>query len=149
MENAKNKRSKGIMQVNNGPWDLAENMKAGVKLLREYFEMLGNKKAAILAYNCGPANYIKGRCRNINYYVKVKEHVRGYESWLEEHPDASNGLVSGTAPGSADVQTDPSGVLLPEDQPSGGYRESGEENCSDFQNCSSETVRENLGTVKE
>lgn len=82
MENARNRQSRGIMQVNYGPWDLTANMTAGVKLLREYFEMLGSEKAAITAYNCGPSNYRKGKCRDV-YYRKVQEKRKEYETWLQ------------------------------------------------------------------
>lgn len=77
--NARNGISKGVMQVNRGSFELGVNMSQGVSLLREYYELLGSKKAAVLAYNAGPSNYRRGRYK-ISYWKKFqKERVR-YES---------------------------------------------------------------------
>lgn len=94
-ENAKHGPSNGVMQVNHGPFELKANIAAGVKLLREYYLMLGSVKAAIIAYNAGPGNYRKGRYQ-LTYWNSYKEHLNGYTDWYEA--SASNELEVGVEP---------------------------------------------------
>jgi len=84
---AKHGPSNGIMQVNHGPFEVSANVAAGVKLLREYYLMLGSVKAAIIAYNAGPGNYRKGNYQS-KYWNKYKEHLDDYSNWYEGY--ASN-----------------------------------------------------------
>lgn len=64
------KGAKGLMQIlyknTNNDYD---NLVAGIKLLKEYKELLGSDKAAVHAYNIGIGNYRKG-VRSNNYYSK-------------------------------------------------------------------------------
>lgn len=71
-ERAQNKVSKGIMQVNHGPWELFANVQAGVKLLREYYEILGSIPATVQAYNVGIGAYLKGK-RVPSYLAKWRK----------------------------------------------------------------------------
>lgn len=72
------KGSYGPMQVNlkyhnltpESVCDPESNIKEGTKILRSYYQMLGSEKAALLAYNAGPANYRNGNY-NEGYYEKV------------------------------------------------------------------------------
>jgi hypothetical protein len=135
MANARNKQSIGIMQVNYGPWDLTENMNAGVKLLREYFVLLGSEKAAITAYNCGPSNYRKGRCGDV-YFNKVSEQKVEYGRYLSVSGSRST-VGSGepdVLPGNA-VGADC--VCVNGDEQACGNRMEGEEGSSDPQHCDS------------
>ena len=63
--------------MNRGPWDPAANVAAGVSLLREYYLLLGSVKAAILAYNAGPANYKRGRYSSKYWreFLQTKERI--------------------------------------------------------------------------
>ena len=94
-QNAKHGPSNGVMQVNHGPFELTANIAAGVKLLREYYLMLGSVKAAVIAYNAGPGNYRKGRYQ-LTYWNTYKEHLDGYSNWYEaSSPDRLEvGVVS-------------------------------------------------------
>lgn len=81
--NARNKVSRGIMQVNHGSFDVATNLHQGVALLREYYILMGGSvKAAVLSYNSGPSNYRKGRFV-IKYWEQYKEHEHVYRKWLD------------------------------------------------------------------
>jgi hypothetical protein len=51
--------SNGLMQVQNGPMDPKENITAGIKLLRTYYNRFHSKEAAIKSYNVGPENYAR------------------------------------------------------------------------------------------
>ncbi len=79
--NARNGVSNGLMQVNHGSLDIGTNMSQGVKLLREYYVMLGSERAAVLAYNSGPSSYRRGRFK-IKYFEKFKENRYAFERWL-------------------------------------------------------------------
>lgn len=81
-EKAKNGISNGMMQVNNGPFEVGANLQAGVKLLREYYEKLRSINAAVTAYNIGIGSYLKGR-RNHAYlgkYQRAKKVEEGFRS---------------------------------------------------------------------
>lgn len=103
-EKARNGISRGVMQVNHGPWDLTLNVQAGVKLLRSYYEQLGSAKAAIVAYNIGIGNYIRGK-RNPTYFAKYQGAKN--EILRESYSDVSRGsgvynhsyLPNGRVPG--------------------------------------------------
>lgn len=69
---AKNGISKGLMQVNNGSYNLDVNVWKGVSMLAQLNSTLGNHKASFLAYNVGLAGYKSGRGRE-GYYRKVME----------------------------------------------------------------------------
>lgn len=104
--NAKNGPSNGVMQVNHGPFELAANVAAGVKLLREYYLMLGSVKAAVIAYNTGPGNYRKGRYQ-LTYWGKYKEHLYDYANWYEA--SVSNVVELGMGP---DIDIDSSSIAV-------------------------------------
>ena len=75
---AKNKNSYGVMQVNDGSWELSKNMQQGTNLLREYYIRTGSKKAAIMAYNVGIGNYFRSRLRvSQQEYLMKFNQVRG------------------------------------------------------------------------
>lgn len=89
---ARNRASKGLMQINTpdhkigDPYDIEQNIKMGVAILQEYFQFFkGNKRAAILAYNCGPGNYLRGRsvANYYNLYLKAKR-------WITSQPTDLN-----------------------------------------------------------
>lgn len=69
---AKNGISKGLMQVNNGSYDLDVNVWKGVSMLAQLNSVLGNHKASFLAYNVGLGGYKAGRGRE-EYYRKVMD----------------------------------------------------------------------------
>lgn len=75
--------SKGLMQIHvpahgknfigKNIFDVKTNIEYGSDLLYEYYVLLGrNRKAAILAYNAGIGNYLKGRY-NIEYWHKYQK----------------------------------------------------------------------------
>lgn len=144
-EKARNGISRGVMQVNHGPWDLAANVQAGVKLLREYYEKLGSIQAAVMAYNIGIGNYLKGK-RNFAYFDKFKgaKHENSRDgigiSGADNSRVFSTGRVFGSSGGPilvSEPKTCPSEVFGWED--SRGY--SGNE--------TSRQVSSGLGEVKE
>lgn len=53
--------SVGLMQVQNGPKDLRENIAMGISKLREFYMLTGSEEGAVKSYNVGPANYLKGK----------------------------------------------------------------------------------------
>ena len=69
---AKNGISKGIMQVNNGSYNLDVNIWKGTTMLAQLNYTLGNHKASFLAYNVGLGGYKSGRGRE-EYYRKVMD----------------------------------------------------------------------------
>ena len=69
---AKNGISKGIMQVNNGSYNLDVNIWKGTSMLAQLNSTLGNHKASFLAYNVGLGGYKSGRGRE-GYYRKVMD----------------------------------------------------------------------------
>jgi hypothetical protein len=69
---AKNGISKGIMQVNNGSYNLDVNIWKGTTMLAQLNSTLGNHKASFLAYNVGLGGYKSGRGRE-EYYRKVMD----------------------------------------------------------------------------
>lgn len=70
-EKARNGISRGVMQVNHGPWEVSANVQAGTKMLRDLYEKLGSVSAAVMAYNIGIGNYLKGK-RNHTYLSKYQ-----------------------------------------------------------------------------
>lgn len=72
--------SRGLMQVNHGSMNPSTNMKQGVKLLREYYLTLDSMKSAVIAYNIGIGNYLKGRVkkRGREYWNKFKYYKPSY-----------------------------------------------------------------------
>lgn len=134
LANARNGISRGIMQVNRGPFEIAANMQAGVKLLREYYLQLGSEKAAVIAYNVGPGNYRKGRYTS-HYWLKYKGFSDEY-SYLERRTAArvpmdtiqhlAGGDLSDSFRVPLDEQADPRGLLLAEDWETGLHRSAGE-----------------------
>jgi len=50
--------SHGLMQVQDGPFDVEENIARGVARLREYYMLTHSKKGAVESYNIGPKNYL-------------------------------------------------------------------------------------------
>jgi hypothetical protein len=80
---ARNKMSKGIMQVNYGSFDLEKNMISGVKMLRELYLKLGSARSAIIAYNIGIGNFYKKRhmISGNQYYRRFNKHRDKYENF--------------------------------------------------------------------
>jgi len=80
---ARNKMSKGIMQVNNGSMDLERNMVTGIKMLRDLYLRLGSAKSAIIAYNIGIGNFHKRRFMKSgnHYYKRFNKHREKYENF--------------------------------------------------------------------
>lgn len=81
--------SNGLMQVQNGSFDVNTNMRQGVGLLREYYIRLGrNKEAAVKSYNIGIGRYKRGGAKISAevYWSKFKkrrsEYVRYYKKYL-------------------------------------------------------------------
>ena len=50
--------SVGLMQVQNGPSDLRENIAMGVSKLREFYMITGSVEGAVKSYNTGPKNFL-------------------------------------------------------------------------------------------
>lgn len=96
---ARNRISRGLMQVNHGSYDIAKNISEGVELLRKYYVMLGSKRAAVLAYNAGPANYKRGHFK-VLYWKKFEGAKHVFESDTSEGIQA---LFPGTQLGSDTV----------------------------------------------
>ncbi len=90
---AKNSISNGIMQVNNGSFDMRKNMEQGVKLLIEYYNALGSEKAAVIAYNVGIGNYRKGNF-GLKYWNKFQKAKKEIESETRG-PSGSSGFLRG------------------------------------------------------
>lgn len=70
------------MQVNNAPFDIDENIRRSVELLKEYFVILkGNRKHTILAYNAGIGNFKKGRFDSKYWerYQRAHQDLRAVE----------------------------------------------------------------------
>lgn len=78
--------SNGIMQVNHGPFELEDNIAAGVKIARLYYRMTGSKEGATKAYNIGIGNYLNGKMTISaeEYYQKFKLARRIYEKYPRE-----------------------------------------------------------------
>ena len=55
--------SVGIMQVQNGPKDLRENIAMGISKLREFYMLTHSEEGAVKSYNTGPYNYINGKLK--------------------------------------------------------------------------------------
>ena len=87
--NALNRNSIGLMQVNDGSWELVQNMTQGAALLRQYFIMTHSKAGAIEAYNVGIGNYFRSRLRisQIEYLTKFnnvqRRYQNAYKEWME------------------------------------------------------------------
>ena len=73
---AVNGKSKGLMQVNGGSFVPWVNINQGVNMLQDLHSVLGNPKAAFLAYNSGLGGYKKGKS-NPEYFRKVHETKKG------------------------------------------------------------------------
>lgn len=78
------------MQVNNGPKKLEENMEVGIAMLRSLYLQLGSIKAAVMAYNIGIGNYLKGKLRisGNKYYSKFNSQRGLYETYVAQHSTA-------------------------------------------------------------
>lgn len=55
--------SVGVMQVQNGPKDLRENIAMGISKLREFYMITGSEEGAVKSYNIGPSNFLKGKLK--------------------------------------------------------------------------------------
>lgn len=80
--------SLGLMQVNVGihrlknPYSVDENIRAGVKLLREYHSKTKDETMALMYYNMGPAG-TKRACRKkcvSQYVAKVNHNLKQLET---------------------------------------------------------------------
>lgn len=75
---ARNSRSRGLMQVNGGSYDVETNMRQGVALLVDYHDQLGSKDAATKAYNVGISRY-KATGAGGRYLSKVKAERKKFK----------------------------------------------------------------------
>ena len=75
---ARNSRSRGLMQVKGGSYDVEINMRQGVALLVDYHEQLGSKDAATKAYNVGITRY-KATGAGGGYLSKVKAERKRFK----------------------------------------------------------------------
>jgi soluble lytic murein transglycosylase-like protein len=91
---ARNKDSKGIMQVNYGSYNLEKNMLSGISILREYYLKLGSPQAAIIAYNIGIGNYLSKKFLKSGhvYYNRFKTHRSLYEKTNEVNFNRNDSL---------------------------------------------------------
>lgn len=77
--------SVGLMQVQNGSFDLRENVAQGVAKLREYYKLTGSIKGAVESYNIGPSNFLNKKLTLSGeaYYLKYKLQKKVYGHWPE------------------------------------------------------------------
>lgn len=67
-ENAKSSAdARGLMQVLHGHYEVQTNISEGTFILRQYYEILKDKRAAVIAYNVGIGSYKNG-IWNEGYY---------------------------------------------------------------------------------
>lgn len=69
---ARNGKSKGLMQVNGGSYNPWVNIGQGVNMLQDLYKVLGNPRSSFLAYNSGLGGFQKGKS-NPNYFDKVNK----------------------------------------------------------------------------
>jgi len=70
--------SRGLMQINGGPYDPHWNMAIGIGQLRENYLRFHSKEAAVKAYNIGAKNYATGK-----YKISAKIYYKKYLHWHE------------------------------------------------------------------
>lgn len=72
---SKKEDSRGLMQVQHGPWPERENLAMGVSILRENFKRFGTREAAVKSYNLGTGAYSRGEYKNAaaRYFAKFKK----------------------------------------------------------------------------
>lgn len=75
--------SNGLMQVQDGSFDIHENITQGVARLREYYKLTGSIKGAVESYNIGPQNYLhkKLTISGEAYYKKFLLQKKVYADW--------------------------------------------------------------------
>lgn len=75
--------SHGLMQVQNGPFDIHENIAQGTAKLREYFMLTHSIKGAIESYNIGPQNWLHRKLivSGEAYYDKYSLQRRVYANY--------------------------------------------------------------------
>jgi hypothetical protein len=80
---AVNSVSHGIMQVNYAPFDIEENMRQGVFILRQYYLITKSIEGAVKSYNIGIGNYLKGLLplASADYWGKFKDHIKSYQDY--------------------------------------------------------------------
>ena len=76
---AVNGKNKGLMQVLHGSFDPCENIAQGVQLLHEYYRILRDPHAAVMAYNSGIGRYLDG-VRSEQYLAKFQKLRRKYDT---------------------------------------------------------------------
>jgi hypothetical protein len=84
-----NSVSNGIMQVNHAPFDVTENMRRGVALLREYYLMTKSIEGAVKSYNVGIGNYLNNimPAAAADYWSKFSSQLKAYENYeASYHP---------------------------------------------------------------
>ena len=69
---AHNRKSQGLMQVNNGGFEVEGNIKKGSALLHSCYKETGSEKGALLCYNVGLGGYKRGHGK-VAYFKKVRE----------------------------------------------------------------------------
>jgi len=77
--------SRGLMQVAKGPLNIRLNIAMGVSLLREYYMITHSRKGAVMSYNIGIGNYLKGRLKvsGNRYYSKFLLQRSVYEHYAK------------------------------------------------------------------
>lgn len=78
--------ARGLMQVRPGVWKLPEEsfksidsqIETGSKILRKYYLQLGDREAALHAYNVGIGNHKKGKGTNPRYVPKIDKEKSLY-----------------------------------------------------------------------
>ena len=83
-ERARLGKARGLMQVNNGSYHPERNIQQGVELLKYLHERFGSRKKAIIAYNIGEGNFVRGRLRKrgLGYFNKVDKLSNQYSVLL-------------------------------------------------------------------
>lgn len=69
---ARNGKSKGLMQVNGGSYNPWVNIGQGVSMLQDLYKVLSNPRSSFLAYNSGLGGFQKGKS-NPGYFDKVNK----------------------------------------------------------------------------
>jgi len=75
--------SNGLMQVQNGSFNIHTNIAQGIAKLREYYKLTHSVRGAVESYNIGPRNYLNHRLRYSGeaYYDKFLLQKRVYAHW--------------------------------------------------------------------
>lgn len=75
--------SNGLMQVQNGSFNIHTNIAQGIAKLREYYKLTHSVRGAVESYNIGPRNYLNHHMilSGEAYYDKFLLQKRVYARW--------------------------------------------------------------------